>query len=317
MVEDVAEANYAAETEVDWAAAVFGRNEEARVEQCVESLARASRGMRMHVSVFVNGSSDRTAERAVEELRKNGLPGNVYKIEYPCKWNAMNAFIHDLRPKARMYAFVDATAFVDPASLNACVEKFNQKPELLVIGGLPKNGRGAQRARDTMLKNGGGMSQFVVVTRKLLDDLVRRGRKIPIGLYRGDGVLSGYIVHETNGKIHREPRQERVGCTLSVEYSISPLSPFNWHDIKIYYNRLVRQARGRIENQAWNSIIWSHGFDALPRFADELILQWLKDHAPRKEGPVGRFFIWQALRRARKWKKPGEEDLVAVLIPPP
>jgi hypothetical protein len=208
-----------------------------------------------------------------------------------------------------MYAFVDATAFIAPGSLAACADKFKECREVLVIGGVPNSGRSAQRLREVALRNG-GIGQFFATRRELLDDLVFRRRQIPVGLYRGDGLLTGFIVHESNGRIHREPK-ERIACTPSVEYSIRPLSPFRLRDVKVYYNRLIRQARGRIENQAWNSIIWEHGFDALPRFGDELILTWLKNHSPRREGLLGNLWIWLALRRVRTWKKPAEEQLIA------
>ena len=168
------------------------------------------------------------------------------------------------------------------------------------------------KKREVAFKSG-GIGQFFAVRRELLEELVARGRQIPVGLYRGDGLLTGFIVHETNDGIHREPMRH-VGFTPAAEYSIRPLSPFSWHDIKVYYNRLVRQAQGRVENQAWNSVIWSRGFDALPRFGDELILTWLKDNSPRDEGPLGNFFIRQALKHIRKWQKPREEDLMPVLI---
>ena len=297
---------------LDWGCAIFARNEESRIGECIRSFARASEGMRVRASVFVNGSSDGTAERATAELKQADLHGEVYRIAAACKWNAMNAFIHELRPHAKMYAFVDATAFIGASSLCACASEFKNSPRVLVIGAVPSNGRSATTLREAAFK-GGGIGQFFVVRRELLDELVARGRRIPVGLYRGDGLLAGFIDHETNEGIHREPMR-RVGFTPAAEYSIRPLSPFSWHDIKVYYNRLVRQARGRLENQAWNSIIWSLGFDALPRFGDELILAWLKDNSPRDEGPVNNFFIRQALKRIRKWQRPREEDLMPVLI---
>ncbi len=297
---------------LDWGCAIFARNEESRIGECIRALARAGEGMRVRASVFVNGSSDRTAERATAELKQAGLQGDVYRIAAACKWNAMNAFIHELRPHAKMYAFVDATAFIGASSLCGCASEFKNSPGTLVIGAVPSNGRSASRMRAVAFKSG-GIGQFFAVRRELLEELVARGRHIPIGLYRGDGLLSAFIVHETNDGIHREPMR-RVGFTPAAEYSIRPLSPFSWHDIKVYYNRLVRQARGRVENQAWNSVIWSRGFDALPRFGDELILTWLKDNSPRDEGPLGHFFIRQALKHIRKWHKPREEDLIPVLI---
>ena len=92
-------------------------------------------------------------------------------------------------------------------------------------------------------------------------------------------------------------------------WRIRPLSAFDWRDILAGFNRLVRQAHGRLENQAWNAIIWQCGFSALPKFADEMIKSWLRTARPKRERFLDRFFTYIAIRKIRKSKLPSEQDL--------
>ena len=40
---------------------------------------------------------------------------------------------------------------------------------------------------------------------------------------------------------------------------------------------MVRQARGRLENEAIKKIIYRYGYGGLPTFADDMIADWLSE----------------------------------------
>jgi glycosyltransferase involved in cell wall biosynthesis len=294
--------------EPEWCIAVFARNEEARIGDCLSAIATASDGVRTHVVLIINGSSDKTSETALGLLPSLGLEASVYTVELACKSHAMNLFIHDLRPKAETYFFVDATTFVEPNALHALAGALNGRADITAASGLPINGRGAARMRLEATRTSKLFGQLFAVRRCCLDELALRGRRLPIGLYRGDGLFMGFLCWETEGIVH-DRAMPRIATVPEAEWRIRPISWFRWKDLKAGFNRLVRQGRGRLENQSWNPILWTQGFGALPRFADDMILEWLKTSRPRKEPFPGRFFTWLALRRVRRWKRPDEAAL--------
>ena len=298
---------------LEWSIAVFARNEQARISDCLRALDEATCGTSCHVTVIVNGSSDRTALMAQKSLPDLKTPASVYEVQYGCKSNAMNLFIHQLRPAARFYAFVDAAAFVGPHALQAMANALETRPDMTAVSGLPQTGRTAHLMRQSTLEGAKLFGQMFAVRADFLDALVRLGRQIPIGVYRCDGLFAGYIEHETDGVAHPTPVR-RVMNVPEATWRTRPISYFSPRDLKKGFDRLVRQQRGRLENQAWNTILWSRGFGALPRFAELMILEWLQRNNPRPTVLKDRIFMWQALKQIRNWRQPSEQDLQPVLV---
>ena len=293
----------------EWCIAVFARNEAARIGDCLTAIAKATGDVLAGVILIINGASDETSETALGLLPTLGLRASVYKIEFGCKSHAMNVFIHDLRPKAKIYSFVDATTFIEPNALRALAAVLNRRSDIAAVSGLPINGRGAARMRREAIQNSKLFGQLFAVRQSCLDELSLRGRRLPIGLYRCDGLFVGFICWETDGIAH-ERAMPRIATVPEAEWRIRPISWFGWKDITVGFNRLVRQARGRLENQSWNPILWTRGFGALPRFANDMISEWLKTNSPQKEPLQDRFFTWLALRQVRQWRRPGEDALL-------
>ena len=298
----------------EWCIAIFARNEEARIADCLLAIKTSTTGVRAHTIVIINGNSDKTAEVALTQVSKLGLAATVYVVPIACKSHAMNLFIHELRSNAEVCFFVDATVFVEPDALRALAEGLTKRPDLLAVSGLPVNGRGAKKMIEAAAKSGRLFGQLFAIRKNFLDELVARERKLPIGLYRGDGLFSGFLCWETDGVAHERP-MPRIANIPEARWRIRPISWFKWKDIKAGFNRLVRQGRGRLENQAWNPILWTQGFGALPRYADDMILEWLKTNRPAKEPIPARFFTMLALRRVRRWRRPDEETLRPRQIP--
>ena len=295
--------------EPEWCIAIFARNEEARIGDCLTAIARASAGVRTCVILIINGSSDKTTETALGLLPSLGLQASVYTVGIACKSHAMNLFIHDLRPKAKIYFFVDATTFVEPNALHALTDALNRRADIMAVSGLPINGRGAARMRLEAVQTSKLFGQMFALRHRDLDELTKRERRLPIGLYRCEGLFVGFICWETEGIAH-ERAMPRIATIPEAEWRIWPISWFRWKDVKAGFNRLVRQGRGRLENQSWNPILWTQGFGALPRFADDMILEWLKTSRPQKERFPDWFFTWLALRRVRRWRRPDETALI-------
>jgi hypothetical protein len=305
-----------------WSIAIFARNEQARIKECLIALADACVGVRVHVTLLVNGTTDRTCETAKTVLPALGMDFVIYEIEAACKSHAINLFVHELRPPASLYFFVDAATFVERGALRALATALRDNPAMLAASGLPRNGRSAEvmrRGVAEITQDGAQLDsrlfgQMFAVKAQCLDELRRRGRRLPIGLYRGDGLFAGFLCRETNGVAHEAPIN-RVLTVPGAQWRIRPVSLFRAPDVRRGLERLVRQARGRLENQAWNPILWQGGgFGALPRFADDMILDWLKTHTPAAQTGLKRLFTRIALHRIRTARRPTELELVPRMV---
>ena len=221
----------------EWCIAVFARNEEARIGECLIAIARATDGVSTQVILLINGSSDKTAERALGLLPALGLRASVYKIGLGCKSHAMNVFVHDLRPRANVYFFVDATSFVEPNALRALAGALDRQPDIAAVSGLPINGRGAAQMRRGAMQSSKLFGQMFAVRQSCLDDLSTRGRRLPIGLYRCDGLFVGFI-HIAHAAFHFgcprlafAPRQHNVGAQFDFTFGAEKRA-FDSGDVK-------------------------------------------------------------------------------------
>ena len=185
----------------EWCIAVFARNEDGRIGDCLTAIAKATNGMLTQVILIINGSSDETSKTALGLLPTLGLRASLYTIDFACKSHAMNVFVHDLRPRANIYFFVDATTFVEANALHALADALNRRSDIAAVSGLPINGRGAARMRREAIQNSKLFGQMFAVRQSCLDELSLRERRLPIGLYRCDGLFGG--IHLLGDRRHR------------------------------------------------------------------------------------------------------------------
>lgn len=292
-----------------WAVVLFARNEAARITGAIKAIEQAFRGHNAHLTVLVNGSSDATASLAKEQLAGMAMDHAGFSIAHGCKSNAINRFIHHIRPQADFYLFTDATVTIEREVPAHFEQAFTADATIEAVSGLPRNGRGARAMRIQARTAPKLYGQMFAVRGPAIERLAAMDRRLPIGLYRGDGLLSGFIMHETDGVMHGEPAP-RILTIPEAGWSIKSLSPFNLDDIKTAFNRRVRQSRGRLENLAWNAIIWNKGFGALPAHADDMILDWLSRNRLPAASPIELFFRHLALRAVRNSHRPDEASLV-------
>ena len=125
----------------DWNVAVFCRNERWSIVSCIESIADASRDRRTLITLIVNGSSDDSAELALEAAQRRGAPIAVFTIPYGDKANAINRFFHELREPARYYFFIDAYAKIGANSMAVMESLLAERPDAMAATGVASNGR--------------------------------------------------------------------------------------------------------------------------------------------------------------------------------
>ena len=297
-----------------WSVSVFARNERHHLPACIKAIARAIRGVNTHVSLILNGTSDDSSTVADALTRQLGLSIEIYDIEFGDKSNAFNQFVYSIRPKADVYFFVDGYAMVDEFAfieLNRSLEEHSQSN---AAAALPSTGRSASNIRVDMLKYGGLHGSLFALRRSFVDRLVMMELRLPIGLYRGDGLIGSFVAHDLDPQNPWRPFLAG-NVVPTATWQTVPLSVWRWRDLVRHWHRLIRQGRGRLEHEAIKEIIYRNGYKALPVYADLMILEWINKLPKYRRSklirdPFAMLAVWQ-IRRPRS---PATEEIIPHLL---
>ena len=298
--------------DLDVSVTVFCQNEAARIGTCIASIAAAVRPLRAGLTIIVNGSTDASAQRAHEAARTHDLPARVFVIPHGDKANAINRSFYALRQSARLHVFLDGYVVIGPRSLLALGRALADTPHALAATGVAGNGRTMKAATAHTLRHGGQLhGQLHAFRPAFLDRLTGAGLRLPVGLYRGDGLLGSMTCHALDPRLAWD--SHRIRGAAEATYDIPLLSPFKPADIARQCRRMVRQMRGRLENAAITSIIYAGGYAALPADADDMIAAWLAAGGTPVASLAERPFMALALRQHARARRPD----AAALLPTP
>jgi glycosyltransferase involved in cell wall biosynthesis len=296
---------------LDWNVAIYCANEAARLQACLNSVATALGERRARITVIINGSRDGSL-RIAQAAARSGAPIEIFEIAHADKANAINRFFYGLRSPARAYAGVDGSVTIGAGAFSAMEQRLASDPHAMAVSGYAINGRSMHRATAATLRVGGQLhGQLHALRPEFVDRIVARGVRLPIGLYRGDGLLGSMAAHNL------DPRAEpwdnaRVPGVAGASYEIASFSPWRPRDWRRQFRRTIRQNRGLIENAAIKSIIYEGGYEALPAFADDMMRDYLTARAAPRVGAADRLFQYLALREIARSERPPDHRLVAV-----
>ena len=295
---------------LDWHVAIYGANEAARLALCLQSVVTALHGSDAVVSVILNGTHDTSILIAREFARRHDFI-HVHRIAHGDKSNAINQFYHSIRQTARAYAGVDAYVRVGPHAFRAMAERLAADPHAMAISGVAINGRTMRQATGQTLSVGGQLhGQLHALRPDFLDRMVAQHIRLPVGLYRGDGLLASMAAHNLDAT-GTAWDNSRIPGVAEAQYEIPVLSPLRAQDLRRQYRRKIRQIRGRIEAEAIKQIIYRDGYAALPDNADDMIRAYLANHAPPRSAIPDRIFQILAIRASTTATRPPCEDLQA------
>ncbi len=185
-------------------------------------------------------------------------------------------------------------------------------PTALIASGVPTTGRSANATRAKTLQGGVVNGQFYAITPEFANRFVAAGFRLPLQLYRGDGLLGSMAAHDFDASATEWDNARVVGVGEAT-FEISPLSVLKWRDIRRQYRREIRQARGRLENEAVKSIIYASGYAALPGNANDMIKDWLKSHGLKPRSLREGYFLRLALQQL-DGARPVPSELVPELL---
>jgi hypothetical protein len=240
---------------------------------------------------------------------------SVFEIAFGDKANAWNHFIHRFRPPASVYFFVDAYAVVQPFAFDQLSKAIASSNGVNAATALPTTGRSAASLSRRIRETHGLHGSLHALRRDFVDRICARKIRLPIGLYWGDGLIGAMAMFDL------EPCRDvwtpsRIAVAEGATWKHRPLSLIRVSDLMRQLNRMVRQARGRMENVALKPIIREAGFEGLPAFSDSMLQAWIaQDPANRMPSPYKDLFGYIAVRRVQEWSVPAKSVLEAYPVP--
>jgi hypothetical protein len=293
----------------DWNVAIFCRNEQSSIGRCIESVTLAGRSKRTLITLIINGCTDESGTAALAAARRCGASIAIYAIPFGDKSNAMNCFYYDLRESAAHYFFVDAYATIGLTALEALETCLATRPDVIAATGIAANGRTMSRRSGPTLTHGGQLhGQLHALRKDFIDRLVAKRVRLPIGLYRGDGLMGSMVMHDLD-PLHVPWESKRIGGSPNAVYTIPVLSAFRPHDVQRQFRRKIRQLRGDLENLAIRAIVYEQGYEGLPEYADEMVQGYIAGNVPPRVSLVDRPFQALALRQIRAFRRPAPVTL--------
>jgi hypothetical protein len=131
------------------------------------------------------------------------------------------------------------------------------------------------------------------------------GIRLPIGLYRGDGLIGSMAMHDL-APLETPFDKTLIEVVGDATYEFNPLNPLNLADMKRYWRRRIRQARGRYENAYLKTRIYTGGYNSLPAYLDPALLEFTATAPVKPRSAEEAFFMWLARREMTAAKPSGE-----------
>jgi hypothetical protein len=295
-----------------WSVAIFSSRENIETLSCsINAVLEAATASGTAVDVVVNGNrglADKAA-RFLETLKGAEQLGRTIRIWYipvADKAHAWNLYIEEILPSAEVAFFVDGYADVRLDALKLLSDALSAAPAALAASGVPTIGRSAEKQSSAMLREGGIHGNLYAVRGDFLRRARAAGFRLPLGLYRTDGVLGAVICFALDPAANEwEPR--RILVHPDATWKIRPLRHASFQDLRSHWRKIQRQSQGALENLAVREhlAIQKRKPEALPRTTDELVWSWMSAHPLHAlkvcaANPLCLAAAWK-LRRPRDW----------------
>jgi glycosyltransferase involved in cell wall biosynthesis len=301
-----------ASSPLEWSVAVLAHNEERAIARCLDRVIDECAGHAARIHVLVNGASDRTLEIARGYAGRHGGRLQAYRIDHGDKSNAWNQYIHALGATAPIHVFVDAYVFVTPGSFAALAAALSRSGADAVAA-VPGAGRSRTQIIATMREKGGLHGSLHALSGGFVTRIRERGIRLPLNLYRGDGLIGAMAAYDLDPARHRyDPH--RIVLVNDASWTFDSLKPWRWQDIRREFRRRIRQIRGQYESAAFSRIVRESGFEGLPALADDMILAFVAGHGLLAKTPPGKLLHRYALAHIKPGSMPPEAALRAVAV---
>jgi hypothetical protein len=299
-----------------WAVAIFTARETPSVlSATVRAAVAACAGRQATIDVLVNGNHDLAVNFAdvAASIATDGCTLRVWSITAPDKAHTWNEYIHRIWDTGGLTFFIDGYARVRPDAFAAIEQRLAALPNAMAASGVPTSGRSARRLREQMLRSGGIHGNLYALKATSIQAILDAGFRLPLGLYRNDGLLGAALCYRFDPASTRWQRGTIV-AVAEATWDVSGISELSYKNVVGYFKRRLRQAQGMLENRAFHEhmAIKRLSPQSLPATTQDMINDWL-----RKQPAQARvLFLKQpaCLYAARQMRIP--RDWSATRVPP-
>ena len=247
----------------------------------ISACAKASSDVETVCDIILNGAAatnQETTNQLASIIPTSTLTTRVWCIDHPDKANALNKYFEHIWPHAETTFFVDGYVEVKEDAFDLLEEALQEDEFAFAVSGIPNFHRDEARSQKAVSNNliHGNLFAMAQIAINLF-----RERKffLPYGYYYVDGLLESFIKSgfEPNTLTYQE---NRVVTVANANCYSRPLSYSSPHDILRQFRRLLRQARGSLEQEAIR-VELSKGhpdLNWLPCTSKELVLAWFRSH---------------------------------------
>lgn len=297
--------------EPSYTVALFAHNEERRIAAAVRAVVAevaATGGWRcLAIHVLCNGCRDRTVE--LVQAMSGGLV-HCLELARGDKAATWNTYVHEHAPAADAHVFMDGDLELIPGGLRPLLDGLSATPATRASSGLARSGRHLAAHRVAALERrelGGGL---YALSGEFVARMQLQGIRLPVGWIGDDNLLCTLV------RLDLDPfatlDYSRVEPVPAAGYRFDSLSPTDWRDWRIYFNRRIRYAIRRIENHLFYQRFYRQGYAVMPATADELFAACADDlRSLPSAGGADRLFHALARRRiAARLRARSEGEIV-------
>lgn len=271
---------------------VLAHNEEQRISACLRSLPTGLPGMAVHV--VVNGSSDRTAQRA-RACGRNDV--TVHEFALGGKARSWNRFLFDtLDEFAGYHIFIDGDVILAPKAIEALMAALDADPSAQCAAAMPLNGRSVEQYRAQMKAEHGLFGALYALRGDFLARMKRADIRLPDDLIGDDGLICA-MVKTGLGDESRWDDRRVIPCEDSG-FTCETTRLFSWATLRNQYRRMINYSVRHFQNRIISEIMRGKGPSGLPRMLSSLYKEKMPELQPR-HSLVWWYFDRQALKRMR------------------
>ena len=294
---------------------VSSRESVSKLLDCMRSAVVAAGKVPTSVDVMVNGNrvlAD-TVARSVQqgELSNSPVGVRIWYIHVGDKANALNQYLHEVLPESEVTFFLDGYVRVMPDALELLSERLALTPGAMAAGAIPKARKPAKLHRQNTVKDGAVHGNLFAVRSEVCRRLRERGFRVPLGTYWTDGLMGAVFCFGLDpAKNSWEPA--RIAAEPRATWEYDRAAWWRLNDLRSHFKRLLRQAQGRLENQAIRKhmAVQRRTAESLPQTSAELVDRWITEFPAEAmkfllRSPISLLGL-RKLRKPRDWSQVNE-----------
>lgn len=269
-----------------WAIVIFAARESPDLLLLTLKAALAASRNTAHVDILVNGNPELAtaiAGLSGTSLRPDMAPlVRVWSLAQGDKANTWNSYLHHIWQGESISFFIDGYVRLNPDAIELLGNAVEAQPTVLGGTGVPSMGRTAAAMRAHMAEHGGFHGNLCCIKGEVIRQIRQRNIRLPFGLYRVDslmGALLSFGLDPCNNSWDRH----RILVHPEASWQTDTRHWWRPSDVKAQVKRILRQARGVLENEAVKQLFVAQKIqpEQLPTTARALVLQWV-EHCPEQ-----------------------------------